>query len=90
MSSSYKSSHSTMSSSCPCGLTQLQIEKFNKVGSDLRCQAPRLTDESMVCGELLARHPIQIEALPGNPMTHPSLSILFISLNYDMNMTSIS
>jgi len=30
------------------------------------------------------------EALPGNPMTHPSLSILFISLNYDMNMTSIS
>ena len=42
---------------CPCDLTQSQIEKFNKVDNDLRCTAPRLDDETLPCGELLAKHP---------------------------------
>jgi hypothetical protein len=59
---------------CPCGLSQEQVEKYNKVDVDsLRCNAPNRQIPSQLCGELLANHPSQT-AQPGIPHPLPPIS----------------
>jgi hypothetical protein len=43
--------------SCPCGLTQAQLDKHNLVGDGGVCTAFKKGSRTERCGELLADHP---------------------------------
>jgi len=49
---------------CPCGLSREELTAHHLVIGG-RCTAPRLDNEALECGVLLARHPSSAQAQPG-------------------------